>query len=114
VQLDQPFTGRTAVLSPLDRLVYDRKRMIDILEFDYQLEMYKPAARRRWGYYALPVLHGDRLIGKVDATADHAIGVLRVEAIHEDETFSKTVAKAVRAEITKLANWLGLDVALPA
>ncbi|MFK5635523.1 DNA glycosylase AlkZ-like family protein [Ornithinimicrobium sp. LYQ103] len=76
--LDQTWSGRTALLSPLDRLVFDRRRMVDLLEFDYQLEMYKPASRRRWGHYALPVLHGDRLVGKVDATADHPAGVLRV------------------------------------
>ena len=58
------FTGRTAILSPLDRLVFDRKRMEEIFEFDYQLEMYKPAATRRWGYWAMPVLDGDRLIGE--------------------------------------------------
>ena len=57
--LDQPFTGRAALLSPLDRLVYDRKRMAELFESDYQLEMYKPAAKRRWGYFALPILYGD-------------------------------------------------------
>ena len=69
-RLGQPFRGRTALLSPLDRLVFDRKRMTELFEFDYQLEMYKPVAKRRWGYWALPILHGDRLVGKVDATAD--------------------------------------------
>ena len=50
--------------------------------------MYKPAAQRRWGYYALPILYGDRLVGKLDATADRTTGVLRVDAVHEDEPFT--------------------------
>ncbi|MEU4239811.1 crosslink repair DNA glycosylase YcaQ family protein [Actinoplanes sp. NPDC026619] len=107
-QLDQPFEGRVALLSPLDRLVYDRKRMVDLFEFDYQLEMYKPVAKRRWGYWALPILDGDRLVGKVDATADRKAGVLRVDAIHEDEPFDET--EVVR-EIESLAEWLGLEAA---
>ena len=88
-QLGQPFAGRTALLSPFDRLVHDRKRTVELFEFDYQLEMYKPAAKRRWGYFALPILSGDRLVGKLDATADRKAGVLRVDAIHEDEPFDK-------------------------
>ena len=79
-----------------------------MFEFEYTLEMYKPAAKRRWGYYALPVLHDDRLVGKVDATADHKASVLRVHAIHEDVKFSRTIAKAVQAELDDLASWLGL------
>ncbi len=112
-QLDQPFEGRAALLSPLDRLVYDRKRMVDIFEFDYQLEMYKPAAKRRWGYWALPVLYGDRLVGKLDATAERDAGVLRVDAVHEDEPFTTTMTAAVRREMEDLADWLGLDLVLP-
>jgi len=113
-QLGQPFSGRVALLSPLDRLVFDRKRMTELFDFDYQLEMYKPAAKRRWGYWALPILQGDRLVGKLDAAADRTSGMLRVNAIHEDVPFSPTVAAAVRREIRALADWLDLDPRLPA
>ncbi len=105
-QLGQPFTGRTALLSPLDRLIHERTRMRDLFEFDYALEMFKPAQQRRWGYYALPILHGDRLIGKLDATASRKTGVLRVDAVHEDVPFSKAVAAAVDHEIAELTRWL--------
>ncbi len=109
-QLDDEFEGRTALLSPLDRLVFDRKRSAELFEFDYQLEMYKPAAQRRWGYWALPVLHHDRLVGKVDATADRAAGVLRVDAVHEDRPFSRAMTVAVRTELEDLAGWLDLSL----
>jgi uncharacterized protein YcaQ len=111
-QLGQPFRGRAALLSPLDRLVYDRKRMAEIFQFDYQLEMYKPAAKRRWGYYALPILYGDRLVGKIDATADHKAGVLRVDAIHQDMPFTTAMTSAVDREVNELAAWLELELVL--
>ena len=107
-QLDEPFEGRTALLSPLDRLVFDRKRTAELFRFDYQLEMYKPAAKRRWGYWALPILHHDRLVGKVDATADHQAGALRVDAVHEDVPFTAAIRSAVDDELHDLARWLGL------
>jgi uncharacterized protein YcaQ len=107
--LGQPFSGRAALLSPFDRLIHDRKRTVELFEFDYQLEMYKPAAKRRWGYFALPVLYGDRLAGKLDATADRRAGVLRVNAIHQDVTFDKAMTAAVDHQIKDLAHWLGLD-----
>ncbi len=107
------FEGRTALLSPFDRLIHDRARAQGIFDFEYILEMYKPAAKRRWGYFALPILHGDRLVGKLDAAADRKAGVLRVNAIHEDVKFTKPIAKAVRAEIEDLAGWLGLASMIP-
>ena len=109
--LDEPFAGRTALLSPFDRLVFDRDRAAALFGFEYILEMYKPSASRRWGYFALPILHGDRLIGKLDAKADRKAGLLRVAAIHEDAPFDAGTAEAVHAEIGALAQWLGLDVA---
>ena len=107
--LDGDFEGRTALLSPFDRLVHDRVRSLELFGFDYTLEMYKPAANRRWGFYALPILHGDRLIGKLDAAADRDASVLRVRAIHQDVPFSKPMQRAVTAEIEALAGWLGLS-----
>jgi uncharacterized protein len=106
--LDQPFTGRTALLSPFDRLIHDRDRAQSLFDFEYILEMYKPAAARRWGYFALPVLHHDRLVGKLDAKADRKAGTLAVNALHEDVRFTKTMRAAVDAEIEALAAWLGL------
>jgi uncharacterized protein YcaQ len=107
---DDDFEGRTALLSPFDRLVYDRVRTQGVFEFDYTLEMFKPKAKRQWGYFALPILHGDRLIGKVDATADRANVVLRVNAVHEDQRFTAGIRDAVAAEIDALGRWLGLRV----
>ena len=108
--LDRPFTGRAALLSPFDRLVQDRKRLDQLFEFDYLLEMYKPVEQRIWGFYALPILYADRLVGKLDATAERDEGVLRVDAVHEDEPFDDDTKDAVAAEIEDLARWLGLDV----
>jgi uncharacterized protein YcaQ len=102
------FEGRTALLSPFDRLIHNRVRAKELFDFEYTLEMYKPADKRRWGYFALPVLHHDRLIGKVDAKADRDASVLRVHAIHEDVKFSATMRRAVDGELAELARWLGL------
>jgi hypothetical protein len=103
------FEGRTALLSPFDRLVHDRVRTQELFDFEYALEMYKPAGKRRWGYFALPILHEDRLVGKLDAAADRKASVLRVNAIHEDVKFTRAMTKAVLAELEDLASWLGLS-----
>jgi uncharacterized protein YcaQ len=107
--LRRPFTGRTATLSPFDRLIHDRRRLLDLFGFDYKLEIYVPPAKRRWGYYVLPVLQGTRFIGRFDAKADREASVLRVPAIHmEPGTNQKDVA-TVNGELQELADWLGLD-----
>jgi uncharacterized protein YcaQ len=111
--LDDRFSGRAALLSPFDRLIHDRKRTLELFEFDYQLEMYKPAPKRRWGYFALPILYGDQLVAKLDATADRKAGVLRVNTVHRDVDFTRAITAAVNREIRDLARWLELDLKLP-
>ena len=107
--LGKPFAGRAALLSPFDRLTYDRARAVQLFDFEYVLEMYKPPAKRRWGYFALPVLHHDGLVGKLDAAADRKASKLVVNAIHQDVPFTRAVARAVDEEIAALASWLGLE-----
>ena len=109
-RLEEPFRGRCALISPLDWLVFDRQRLLDLFEFDYQLEMYKPAARRRWGYWAMPVLRGDRLIGKLDASADHAVGALRIHALHLDTAPTASLTTDVERELRDLASYLDLEL----
>ena len=72
--------------------------------------MYKPGAKRRWGYFALPILHGDRLVGKLDATADRGAACSPCTPIHEDVPFTPEVTRAVHEELRDLASWLSLTV----
>lgn len=102
------FEGRTALLSPFDRLIHDWKRALELFDFEFTLEIYKPKDQRRWGFFALPMLYEDRLVGKVDATTDRAASVLRVHAIHEDVPWTRKMTTAVNAELRALSKWLGV------
>ena len=109
-QLDRPFEGRTTILSPFDRLMTDPQRVARLFDFDYTLEMYKPARTRVWGQFALPILHGDTLIGKLDARSEFETGRFVVHRVHEDAPFTRSVRAAVDHEIESIAAWLRLKV----
>ncbi|MGB8859200.1 MAG: crosslink repair DNA glycosylase YcaQ family protein [Ilumatobacteraceae bacterium] len=109
-QLERPFEGRTALVSPFDRFVTDRARLLDLFGFEYILEMYKPANDRRWGYFALPAVVDDQLVGKVDAKADRQRGELRLHAIHLEAHATRDDLDEVEAECEALADWLGLHL----
>jgi uncharacterized protein len=95
---------RTTFLSPFDRLIHDRDRAEALFGFFYRLEMYVPKAKREYGYYVLPILRGDRLIGRIDPVFDRKAGVLRVNSVHwEPGVKPVSLTKPLR----ELASWLG-------
>ena len=103
------FRGRTALLSPFDNLLCDRARTEELFGFSHRLEIYTPKAKRRWGYFVLPILHGDRLIGRADLQMDRRGGRLVAPAIHREDGAprGKGIARAIRRELERLATWQG-------
>jgi uncharacterized protein YcaQ len=100
---------RTTLLSPFDNLIIDRERTQRLFGFHYRMEIYVPRAARRYGYYVLPVLHGDRLVGRVDPAMDRARGRLVVNAVHAQPDAPATAGPAVAAALEELAAFLGAD-----
>ncbi len=78
---DGPVPGRVTFLSPFDRLIHDRDRAHALWDFFYRLEMYVPAAKREYGYYVLPILRGDRLVGRIEPVWDRKTGTLDVKGL---------------------------------
>lgn len=100
---------RTTLLSPFDNLICDRARTETLFDFAYRIEIYTPPARRRYGYYVLPILHGARLIGRIDPAFDRRQRRLSVNAVHAEPDAPMTAAtgRAVAAAVADLAAFLG-------
>ncbi len=99
-----------ALLSPFDPVCWYRDRTERLFGFHYRIEIYTPAPKRIYGYYVLPVLWGDSLVGRLDMKADRAAGVLRVlGAFAEPGVPHREVADDVAAELGRMAEWLGLE-----
>ena len=107
--LDTTFRGRTTLLSPFDDLISDRERTERLFDFRFRLEIYVPKGKREFGYFVLPILRGDRLIGRIDPLYDRKAGVLRVNAVFAEADARPADGLAARRAIEELAAWLGAD-----
>jgi uncharacterized protein len=106
----------TTLLSPFDPVVWDRKRALAMFNFDYRIECYTPAPKRKYGYFVLPILSRGQLVGRLDAKAHRSEGVFEVKALHletgvkPNATLAKDIANALQASAT----WHGTpEVVLP-
>jgi uncharacterized protein len=100
---------RATMLSPFDNLIADRARAELLFDLPYRMEIYVPKAERRYGYYAMPVLDGDRFVALVDPAMDRANGRLLVRAVHAAPQTTPTgeVWRSVAGAVGDLAAWLG-------
>jgi hypothetical protein len=99
---------KVRLLSPFDPLVLQRKRLKRLFDFDYQLECYLPAAKRRYGYFCLPILYGDKFLGVADLKADREAGLLRVKAQHWQKNPNSTISASFRKALSGFARFHGL------
>ncbi len=107
----RPRQDRGVLLSPFDPVLWDRKRVAVLFGFDQVLEIYKPASQRQYGYYCLPVLAGDRLVGRVDLKCDRKAGRIEVlSSRYEDEKPTPAHQEALRTAVERHGRFLGMDI----
>jgi uncharacterized protein YcaQ len=104
---DGPIPERVTFLSPFDRLVHDRDRAQALFDFFYRIEIYVPPAKREYGYYVLPILHGDRLVGRIEPVYDRTERRLRVAGLWAQPNASAADGPGIAAAIERLGAWLG-------
>lgn len=104
-------TSRLRIVNPFDPAVRDRDRLAMLFGFDYRIEIFVPAAKRKWGYYVYPLLEGDRFVGRIDMKAERAKGALVVKQVWLEDGYEWTQArvKKLQAELGRMARFVGVE-----
>ena len=104
-------TSRLRILNPFDPVARDRTRLKRLFGFDYTVEMFVPAAKRKWGYYVYPLLEGDRFVGRIEIKADRKAGILRVINLWKEPKIKWTPARLAKldAELARMLRFVGLE-----
>jgi uncharacterized protein YcaQ len=120
LDLEQPFEigeRQVRLLSPFDPVTWRRDRALRLYDFDYRIEIYTPEAKRKYGYYTLPILYRDRLVGRVDLKNDRQAKALNVLSLWSEPWLSKADLKAITPELVKelklAAKWVGAETLNP-
>ena len=103
--------GRSTLLSPFDNLICDRHRTEQLFNFYFRIEIYVPKKERQYGYYVLPILHQDRLIGRIDADMNRSANTLHFHNVYaeNDAPFDRLTAQAIGKAASDLAQFLGAE-----
>ncbi|MEP7209769.1 MAG: crosslink repair DNA glycosylase YcaQ family protein [Alphaproteobacteria bacterium] len=103
-------TSRLRILNPFDPAIRDRTRLMRLFGFDYTIEIFVPAAKRRWGYYVYPLLEGDRFVGRIELRADRNAGTLTLDRIWSEDGVMWTAAREARlaSELERMARFIGV------
>jgi len=101
--------SHSTFLTPFDPLIWNRKRLQRLFNFNYRIEIYVPQSKRKYGYYVLPFLHGDRLVARLDMKSDREKGNLQVLGLWWEDSVPVDASEVLQHELARLAAWLGLD-----
>jgi uncharacterized protein YcaQ len=115
--LERSWSGRTTLLSPFDTLIRDRARTLALFGMRYFIEIYVPPAKRRYGYFAMPILHNDELVGRIDPRVDREKDAFVVNAVHLEPGTKRDRAtgRAVARALDDLAQFTGVSrLSIPA
>jgi uncharacterized protein YcaQ len=99
--------SKTTLLSPFDPIVWDRARALDLFNFTYQIEVYTPAPKRKYGYFTLPILYNNTLIGRLDPKAHRKEGIFEVKALHLEPgvVVDDAMAASLKSTLQACATW---------